>query len=124
MNDPEEVMDDYETMLDSLVKQWVLLEIKHRTSKSGSEEFWDLAKSFFPKLQSARIAEMVYKPIPKLRSQRKKIYRDEVPDVHLELGFVNKDTNELNVINVDHTPTNQFDRKTFEKVFEVGTVQV
>lgn len=124
MIDDEEPIEDYETLLNDLTKKWSDLEVKHQTSKTGSEEFWDLAKSYFPKLHRARIEEMVYKPIPKLKSQRNKVYNDNVPPINLEIGYINRETEDLTVVNVDKTPIKQFRPNQYEKVFEVASVKV
>lgn len=126
-SDPEsdqDVTDDYNELLTKLVEKWLVMEVKHRTSKCASEDFWDLAKDFFPKIARARIQEMVYKPIPKLRSQRNKTNDDNVPDINLEIGFSKKDNEEVTIVNEDTTPLKRFHPEQYNKLFEVATVQV
>lgn len=67
---------------------------------------------------------MVYKPIPKLRSQKIKIHRDYIPDIQLEIGFMNVDTEEITIVKGDKTPIKQFNPRRYKKLFEVGTVMV
>lgn len=113
----------YDELLRHLSREWILLELHHRTSKAASQDFWDLAKKCFPRLYKKRIDDMVYKPIPKFRSQRKRVYKDDVPEVTMEIAYRNKDTKELTVVQADKTPTT-FNPKNFEKIFEVATVKV
>ena len=111
-------------MLRSLTEKWLVLESKHRTSKSASEDFWQLSKHFFPLLARARIDQMVYKPIPKLRSQRKKIKKENVPKITLKIGYVDKETDEIFIVKDEKTPIKRFGPGQYKKLFEVATVQV
>ena len=123
LSDP--VHQNYRQILYDLTEKWLNLEIHHhKTSKSGSEDFWNLAKDFFPKLARARINEMVYKPIPKLKYQRKKMYKDNVPPIEMDFGYENKETCELTTFKSDKTPLKRFNPRQYQKVFEVATVKV
>lgn len=111
-------------MLDKLRKDWVLLEIKHRCSKTASNEFWELAKEGFPNLVRAKYNEMVSKPIPQFPSQRKKLIKQHVPNINLKIGYLNKDTNEEIEVEGDKTPVSKFNPQKFQKLYEVATVEV
>ena len=111
-------------MLEKLSKDWILLELKHRTSKSASEDFWELAEKAFPKLYQAKIDETVLKNIPKFVSQRRKLYNSYVPPVKMEIGYLNKETQEVVVVEGDKTPISRFNPQKFEKVYEVASVKV
>lgn len=67
---------------------------------------------------------MIFKPIPQLRSQRTKIDDDNVPDINLKIGYMNKESKEVTIINSDKVPKKQFNPREYEKLFEVATVQV
>lgn len=121
---PDDDNLDYEGLLKELVEHWLSLEMRHRVSKSASEDFWDLSKKFFPKLHKARIEDMVYKPIPKLRSQRNKINAEKVPPIHMAIGYLNKETDEMTVVKGSKNPKSNFDPRTFEKKFEIASVKV
>lgn len=104
---------------------WIGLEMKHRTSKTCSEEFWDLAKSAFHKLHRARIDDMIFKPIPKLRSQRDKLNNDRVPDINMKIGYKKKETDdEIVIVEGDKTPHKKYNPREYQKLFEVASVQV
>lgn len=98
--------------------------MKHRTSKSASDDFWELAKIAFPQLYKAKTDDMVYKDIPKFISQRRKLYREQVPPIKLEIAFQNKDTEEIIVVEGSTTPVSRFHPRKFRKLFEVSTVEV
>ena len=102
----------------------MLLEVDHHTSKTASDKFWDLAKKAFPELYRAKINEMVTKPIPQFTTQRKKLKKKHVPNINLEIGYVNKDTNETVVVKGDKTPVSKFNPQKFIKIYEVAKVEV
>lgn len=108
----------------SLSKKWVSLEVKHHTSKCATNDFWDLAKEFFPRLHRAKVDEINYKLIPKFATQRNKLTNDNVPKINLEIGYLNKETNETVVVTGEKTPVSRFNPQTFQKQYEVATVEV
>ena len=109
--------------MEDLTEKWLSLELHHRTSKTATEEFWALARSAFPKLYQAKIDEMVYKPIPKFRSQRRKFDQANTPEVKIETAFRNKENDDVSVIEGTKAPTG-FSPNRFQKLYEVATVQV
>lgn len=115
---------DYNDLLHWMTKEWLLLEMKHRTSKSASNDFWALSSKVFPKLHRAKIEGMVFKPIPNIRYQREKMMKETVPDITLEIGYLNKTTEEVTVVKANKTPKSRFSPRTYMKLFEVATVQV
>ena len=42
----------------------------------------------------------------------------------METGFINKETNQITIIEGDKTPRNRFPPSKFEKIFEIASVQV
>lgn len=124
MYNDENPIEDYEELLHNLIKEWMSLESRHNVSKSAADDFWNLSKDWFPRLHRARINQMVYKPIPKLRYQRQKMSKNHVPPIHLEIGYLNKETNEMVVVRGDKTPTSRFNPMQFEKKYEAATVKV
>ena len=119
-------LDDvsYEDCLQDLSQKWLLIELAHRTSKTASDEFWLLAREAFSKLHRAKLDDMVYKPIPQFTSQRKKLYNNHVPTIHMEIGYLNKETNETVVVFGDKTPVSRFNPQRFQKIYEVASVEV
>ena len=116
--------DAYAEVLDDLTKKWILLEGKHRTSKSASDDFWLLAKEAFPKLHRAKISGRVSKNIPKFTSLRRKMYKSKVPKITLKIGYQNRETKEITVIEGEKTPSSRFNPQEYEKLYEVATVEV
>ena len=110
-------------MLDELSKEWLLLELRHRVSKAASNDFWDLACSKFHNLMETKIAEMVYKKVPKFQNQRKKLFSMHIPKINLSIGYKDKTTNEVIVVEAEKTPVS-YSPSDFIKLFEVATVKV
>ena len=100
------------------------LEIKHRCSKRASDDFWALAKEAFPKLHRAKIDAGVYREIPLFTSLRRKLYKNKVPPVKLEIGYLNKTTKERVTVEGQKTPVSRFNPNEYEKLYEVATVEV
>lgn len=84
---------------------------------------WNLAIKSIPKLHRAKISDMVVKPIPVLRSQRRKINMENVPKISLESAFMNKETKDVSVVQGEKIPRNRFPQE-YQKLYETATVQV
>lgn len=114
--------DNYKEILESLLEKWIINEIDHRVSKTASENFWRIASSFHD-LHVAKGASR--RKIPQLGHLRKKMYKDRVPDVHMEVGFQSKDTGEVTVLDdVAVIPTSRFPTNQFRRLYEIASVDV
>lgn len=121
-DDPDD--PEYAELLKDLSRKWLDLEVHHCTSKSASEDFWELAKKAFPKLHKAKIDAMIFQDIPKFNNQRLKLYKNNVPPINLKNAYLNKATKEIVVVEGKKNPVSQFDPRQFEKIYEVATVEV
>ena len=118
-------MDEhYSDLLAKLTENWMSLEIKHRCSKRASDDFWNLAKDAFPMLQRAKIDAGVYREIPLFTSLRRKLHKEKVPPVNLEICYLNKSTKETVTVEGHTTPVSRFNPTEHEKLYEVATVEV
>lgn len=113
----------YAELLDDLAKKWISLEMKHEVSKSASNDFWSLSKKAFPKLYEARIDQMVYRDIPDFPYQRNKLQKDNVPPISIETGFLNKENEEVIVVESEKSPS-KFNTPQYTKLYEVATIKV
>lgn len=114
----------YKELLHEISKQWLLLELKHRTSKAASDDFWALAKTLFPKVYRAKIEEMVHKSIPSFTFQRLKLYKSTLPKIDMEIGYENRETNEVTVVEAERTPVSRFNPRQYKKIYEAASVKV
>ena len=90
----------------------------------ASDDFWSLAKEAFPKLHRAKVDAGLYKDLPQLKSQRQKMFKQKVPPIRLKHCYLNKETNEIVIVEGAKTPVSRFNPAKFEKLFEVAAVEV
>ena len=114
----------YQESLNDLSKKWLELEMKHRTSKRASDDFWRLAKEAFPKMYRAKLDGNVHKPIPQFHCKRAKLFKNNVTPIKLEIAYLNKNTNNVEIVEGAKTPMSRFNPRQYEKLYEVATVQV
>ena len=124
INVDHEEEHDYDNILEKLSEKWLLAEIDHCTSKTASNSFWRIAAEFFPKLQHAREIQNVTRKIPQFKHIRTKLYDKEVPDVNLEIGYRDKETGEIIIVQSQVTPKSRFPPHQYEKLYETASVKV
>ena len=120
----EELNMDYQTLLDLLSQKWLVAEVDHTMSKAGSNELWRIASFYIPKIINAKNIEQVKKKNPQFNHIRRKLYDDYTPKVNLEIGYRNKETNEVTVVKDSITPRKRFPPNQFEKLYEIASVKV
>lgn len=101
-----------------------MLELKHRVSKGGAEDFWTLVTSALPRVYRARLDQNVYKDMPQFSHIRRKLYKKNTPKVNLKIAYKNKETDEITVVESDKTPVSAFPASQYQKLYEVATVEV
>ena len=120
-----EEVDDYDSILHFLSKEWLTTEVHHRVSKTASDAFWALAKKWFHKLFTVKKIQKVTRKTPDFVHIRRRLYLDYVPPIKMDLGYRNKEIGEISVLeNTLVTPKSQFPRHQFDKIFEIGHVEV
>ena len=117
-----EPTENYMDLLNDLAKKWLDLELHHCTSKKASDDFWALAKEAFPRLHRAKVNAMVSKNTPSMTTLRRKMYKERVPKIKLEMGYLNKDTKEVEVVEGEKIP--RVNPQAYEKLYEVASVEV
>ena len=112
--------DDYDDLLESLCKEWLLIEIKHKVSKIASNEFWNLA---IQKLH--RIQQLSDKRIAQFQQQRRKLFASFVPQINLDVSYANNDTDEIfDITNTESILISKYPRDAYTKLFESASVKV
>ena len=100
-----------------------MIEISHRVSKTASNAFWKLAHKWFHRLFTAKKQQLLKKKVPQFAHLRRKMYA-ALPKIHLEIGYVHKETGELTVIHTSVTPRSKFPPDKYQKVYEIASVNV
>lgn len=123
-SDGERVVN-HSTLYSQLSKDWLQMELKHRISKQASNELWSLATSALPKLHDARKNQHVKKKIPQFRSIRDSLYKNNVPEIKLQIAYRVKETGDIIILkDLKKTPISRFPPSKFIKLYESASVQV
>lgn len=124
-SDPEPVdRDDYFELLKELSKDWLMVEIDHNVSKTATDCFWELACKKMHQLMDTKKRNGVKRKTPQFQ-QIRKILNEKVPDVNMEIGFIDKVSGELHIErNLEHTPLRQYPPSQFRKAYEIATIKV
>lgn len=119
----EEEEEDYDTVLNDLKSQWLLMEMEHSVSKTASENFWKLGMQNFPKLQRANRRGRKRKT-SLFKTIRRNMYTDLLPEIELTIAYKNRETGEVKIVSEKNTPLKQYSPAKFDKLYEIGTLKV
>lgn len=115
---------DYFSILEELSHKWMCEELDHTISKVASSALWKVAFQFIPKLIHARNSQDIKRKVPTFTHIRRTLYDNHTPEVNLEIGYKNKETNNMCIVQDTVTPKSKFPPHRFEKMYEVATVKV
>ena len=123
-SDDEVDEESFQYVMQQFSEEWIRNEIKHKVSKQASSGFWNVAIEWMSKIDSAFNRENK-KKLPKFDHIRRKISADKVPPISMDIGFIDKETQELTVVNnANKIPLLQFPRDKFVKAFEIASIKV
>ena len=101
----------------------MLIEINHKVSKEGSNQFWSLANEMFHSLYVARGNSG--KKVPQFNHLRNKLNDSKVPPIHMEIGYKSKETGEITVVEDATTnPVSRFPPCNYRRLYEIVSVDV
>lgn len=115
---------DYESILKELSTKWIVAEADHNVSKVASNVMWKLAFQFIPNLIRAKDQQEDQTKIPQFQQIRRNYTEDNCPEVELQFGYRNKETDETFHIKSTVTPKSRFPPNKYEKLYEMATVKV
>ena len=91
-HDDDNVYDDtYTDVLNSLSRKWLFTQLSHKVSAKAANLFWSTTLNYLPQLLELKEREGREKSIPQFIQQRRKLYKDNCPDVQMEFAFRKKD---------------------------------
>ena len=94
-------------------------------SKEGSAALWRIANKYFYKLYTAKKLQRINKKVAQFRQIRRQMYRDNVPQIHMEYAYRQKQTGEITTAkNLDSTPRKRFPPSIYEPLYEIATIEV
>ena len=107
-----------------MTEKWLTAELDHTVSKVASDCFWKIAQSFIPKIVEAKRVQNITKKVPQFTHIRRKMYKEEVPEVNLEIGYRHKETSEISIVKDTVTPKSRYPPNEYENFFEIASVKV
>lgn len=119
-DDEEEHEENYSSILKDLKSQWMTTEISHCVSKAASDAFWRLGLEYFPKISAANVNKKTHQ----FDSIRRRIYKDMVPPIHLQIAFKHRASGEIVVVNNTVTPIKNYSPAVYDKMYEIATIKV
>ena len=101
-------------------KQWLCTQMKHHVSAAATNALWDIAFQFV-----LPCIEQRQKRIPKFIQQRRKLFENHCPEVHMEFVYRNKMTGEIVEYKGTTAPLKMYENNSnFEKLYELAYVKV
>ena len=106
-------------------RKWYLAQLKHEVSATAAEAFWEIARSFWPRIVEAKQQEEITKKTPLFQNQRKRLDRDLCPDINMEFSYLNIATGVVTKVNSQSTPVKEYERDPqYIKLYEEAHIQV
>lgn len=123
-NSSDEDEEIYGEVLDSLYKQWLLVQLTHNVSAAATNSFWRIAFEFIPTLCRIREQRNIKKKVPGYIHIRRNLYDDICQKVHMKFAFLNKSNNSIEVVECDKAPDKRYPRSRYIKLYEEAHVKV
>ena len=106
--------------LEEISKKWILAQMKHHVSAEAANSFWDLAMKYVPLSLQQR-----QKKIPQFVHQRRKMYQNYCPEVHMEFVYKNKLNGEIVTYKGTSAPLKMYQNNfVYEKLYELAFIKV
>ena len=95
--------------------------MKHRVSAAAANSFWEAAFKFIPTV----LEEKKEKKVPQFIQQRRKLYADYCPPVHMEYCYRKKLDSSIIKFHGSSAPLKAYqNNKQYEKLYEMAHVKV
>ena len=123
-SDGSHIHPNYFSMLHTLSKKWLEIELCHNVSNSASDAFWELATSHVYNMFKVKNDAGIKKKTPQFSHLRKKLSARYCLPVRLDFIYKCNSTGRLTkVLDSSKTPTSRFPPSSYTKVLEIGTVK-
>ena len=123
-SDNESAAADYHDLLKTFSSKWLLSQLTHNVSLTAANAFWQLSLNFLPVLLEAKENSLVKKNTPGFIHQKRKLYDEMCPKVHMKFVFLNRITNEIETIECEKDPSRRFPKSTHIKLYEEAHIKV
>lgn len=117
--------DNYNDVLHSLSKKWQCTQLTHKVSAKATNDLWSLAIGYFPKLFELKEREGRTKEVPKFIQQRRKMYQQYCPDVHMEFAFQKKSDGSIVKVYSQTAPLKTYQQNpNYVNLYEIAYIKV
>ena len=122
MNDP----NDYFNILKEFSKKWLAVQLTHKVSLNATDKFWSVALRYMGRLLNSKKNQNIKRKIPQFTNQRRKLFREDCPTVHMKFAYKHNSTDDVVVVeNVDYAPICKYENNSSNtKLYEEAYVKV
>ena len=120
--EPIPTINTFQTILEELSKEWLLIEMGHNVSKRASDLFWDVAKRLFHELVENMTSTNC--KIPSFTHLRRRLCTKYCPEIAIKVAYKHRETEEITVKDVSQIPVSEFRKPLYEPLFEIASVKV
>lgn len=119
-----DVDQNYQEILQALSEKWLLVQLTHNVSAAATNSFWQYVVDFFPALFLAKEKSNVNKNIPGYIHQRRKLYNDICPEIHMKFVYLNRSTGVIETILCNKDPSQKYPKAKYLKLYEEAHINV
>lgn len=101
-----------------------MLQLTHDVSAAGANSFWKLAMTSIPSLINAREKFEIGKHVPGFIHQRRQMYKEYCPDIHMKFVYYNKNTHDIETFEGSTCPRKRFPKIKYIKLYEEAHIKV
>lgn len=114
--------ENYNELLEALVKKWLGVQLTHEVSASATEAFWKTTMDVIPTLIDHRNRFNIQKPVPGYKHLRRQLYKDFCPDISMKYVFMKKSDDSIEVVECTKAPTRS--KSEYIKLYEEAHIKV
>ena len=113
---------NYPDLLQKLSQKWLFVQLTHQVSAAATNSFWNLAFDLMPDL--IKCNENSEKKHPGFIHLRRQLYLKRCPKIHMKFVYLNRSTQEIEVVNTDTNPRLSHSKANYIKLYEEAHVNV
>ena len=121
---PPNEVDTYRSRLGKMAEKWLLIKLTHQVSASATNAFWKAALDYIPELIKSKERDSVARPIPGFIHLRRLMYKGKCPTVQMKFAFLNRTTDQIEIVHCQTNPGRMYNRAKFVKLYEEAHVKV
>ena len=120
----DEEVNNYDELLDSLAKKWLLTQSTHQVSAAAANSFWEVSMNLIPKMLGVREKFNIKKKVPGFIHLRRKLNEDLCPPIHMKFVYLERSTNTIVEVNCSEDPGKRYPKSKYQKLYEEAHFKV